>query len=101
MDLATATYEVEPIPRGDQPPHMLLHFRVVEVIDDKREVIALRARRDEADEIVKACTECRGCRQHWSRSHGGGPKHNGSRMCESGSIASGGKNAHCTCDTCF
>ena len=30
-----------------------------------------------------------------------GPRHNGSKRCESGSIASGGKNSHCTCDTCF
>lgn len=29
------------------------------------------------------------------------PRHFGSKLCESGSIASGGKNAHCTCDTCF
>ena len=29
------------------------------------------------------------------------PSHDGSRFCESGSIASGGKHAHCTCDTCF
>lgn len=29
------------------------------------------------------------------------PSHNGSVSCQSGSIASGGKNAHCTCDTCF
>lgn len=27
--------------------------------------------------------------------------HNGSPLCESGSIASGGTSAHCTCDTCF
>ena len=29
------------------------------------------------------------------------PNHNGSARCESGSIASGGKNSHCACDTCF
>jgi hypothetical protein len=32
---------------------------------------------------------------------GFGPGHNGSSSCESGSIASGGNKAHCTCDTCF
>lgn len=32
---------------------------------------------------------------------GFGPSHNGSPRCESGSIASGGTRAHCTCDTCF
>lgn len=32
---------------------------------------------------------------------GFGPSHNGSRRCESGSIASGGNRAHCSCDTCF
>lgn len=30
-----------------------------------------------------------------------GPSHDGSPRCESGSIASGGKRAHCTCDVCF
>lgn len=27
--------------------------------------------------------------------------HNGSPRCRSGSIASGGTRAHCTCDTCY
>lgn len=40
--------------------------------------------------------ECPGCLETGMR-----PSHNGSRSCESGSLASGGKNAHCTCDTCF
>jgi len=31
----------------------------------------------------------------------GGPSHNGSPNCESGSIASGGTVAHCACDVCF
>jgi hypothetical protein len=29
------------------------------------------------------------------------PRHEGSVHCRSGSIASGGTHAHCTCDTCF
>lgn len=29
------------------------------------------------------------------------PIHKGSKNCKSGSIASGGKRAHCTCDICF
>ena len=29
------------------------------------------------------------------------PSHDGSRLCESGSLASGGHRSHCTCDTCF
>jgi hypothetical protein len=29
------------------------------------------------------------------------PSHDGSRLCESGSLASGGHRRHCTCDTCF
>lgn len=31
----------------------------------------------------------------------GTPNHDGSDRCRSGSIASGGTNAHCTCDTCY
>lgn len=30
-----------------------------------------------------------------------GPSHDGSRMCKSGSIASGGTRAHCACDFCY
>jgi len=30
-----------------------------------------------------------------------GPSHEGSRMCKSGSIASGGTRSHCSCDYCF
>ena len=32
---------------------------------------------------------------------GFGPTHDGSRMCKSGSIASGGTKAHCNCERCF
>lgn len=31
----------------------------------------------------------------------GGPSHQGSTSCKSGSLASGGQNSHCSCDTCF
>ena len=40
--------------------------------------------------------ECEGCKEQ-----GMFPSHNGSAMCQSGSIASGGHKAHCTCDVCF
>ena len=44
--------------------------------------------------------DCKECQE--ITNHGGfGPSHNGARSCESGSIASGGNRAHCTCDTCF
>ena len=29
------------------------------------------------------------------------PSHMGSTRCQSGSLAAGGRNAHCTCDACF
>jgi len=29
------------------------------------------------------------------------PPHNGSPLCRSGSLASGGRHAHCACNTCF
>jgi hypothetical protein len=32
---------------------------------------------------------------------GFGPSHDGSRFCQSGSIASGGTRSHCTCGSCF
>lgn len=40
--------------------------------------------------------DCKGCQRT-----GMNPSHNGSRNCESGSIASGGTQSHCTCDICF
>lgn len=41
------------------------------------------------------------CRQCMGIGTGMGPGHGGSKHCESGSIASGGTRAHCTCDVCF
>lgn len=32
---------------------------------------------------------------------GFGPSHEGSVRCQSGSLAAGGRYAHCSCDTCF
>jgi len=40
-------------------------------------------------------TICRGCQSN------DGPSHAGSEQCQSGSIASGGTRAHCTCDVCY
>ncbi len=44
----------------------------------------------------KDCKECRAL-----LIEGFGPSHSGSARCQSGSLASGGHRAHCTCDTCF
>lgn len=46
-----------------------------------------------------AAEECLACAHY--RLTGFGPTHDGSPHCESGSIASGGKRAHCSCDSCF
>ena len=43
--------------------------------------------------------DCETCRK--ALRGGISPSHNGSKHCESGSIASGGSRAHCTCDFCF
>lgn len=48
-----------------------------------------------------AAAECATCAYIRAECAGFGPRHNGSRNCESGSIASGGQVAHCSCDTCF
>ena len=45
--------------------------------------------------------ECPTCVRIRVEHHGYGPSHNGSSLCRSGSIASGGNRAHCTCDACF
>jgi len=50
--------------------------------------------KSEAKEPCKTC--------EMIRNNGGfGPRHNGSKSCQSGSLASGGNRSHCTCDTCF
>lgn len=41
------------------------------------------------------------CRTCASVAREGGPSHNGSHLCRSGSIASGGTVAHCACNVCF
>jgi hypothetical protein len=46
--------------------------------------------------LEKSKSECSTCKRG-----GAGPSHEGSSMCRSGSIASGGHRAHCSCDTCF
>jgi hypothetical protein len=66
------------------------------------------ARRDWERKIYAECDaedkqkeeKCEYCEQ--IKNNGGfGPSHNGTRLCRSGSIASGGNRAHCTCDLCF
>lgn len=45
-----------------------------------------------SEDAIPGCPECSG---------GNPASHNGSKQCTSGSIASGGPRAHCTCDYCF
>lgn len=53
----------------------------------------------EGDPIPWAVYSCSGCAPFIAG--GLAPSHRGSRNCESGSLASGGTIAHCTCDVCF
>ncbi len=48
-----------------------------------------------------ATPQVAGCRTCEVYSIFGGPHHNGSRNCRSGSLASGGTRSHCSCATCF
>lgn len=57
-----------------------------------------------SDNHVGGCTcdlppTCKVAGCNYSSEHG--PSHDGSRMCKSGSIASGGTRAHCACDYCY
>lgn len=45
---------------------------------------------------AKPCKECERYKEM-----GFGPSHNGSVLCRSGSLKSGGTTAHCTCNSCF
>ena len=53
----------------------------------------------EGDPVPWAVYSCSGCAPHMAG--GLAPSHRGSSRCESGSLASGGTTAHCSCDTCF
>lgn len=63
------------------------------------------ARRKCLDEAIEKFgrPEVPGCRYcgEISVTGGFGPSHHGSRLCRCGSLASGGRRSHCTCDTCF
>lgn len=79
---------------------------LLELLAASREFIAegstlpIRARVEKALEPFEFVTFCSTCLQ--IEIEGGfGPSHEGSKHCESGSIASGGDRAHCTCDVCF
>ena len=50
------------------------------------------------DVVLLGCVELDSC---LLCARGFGPSHSGSSRCESGSIASGGDNSHCSCDVCF
>jgi hypothetical protein len=50
----------------------------------------------ESDTPEPPCEQCMD-----NKLYGMGPSHDGSKRCESGSIASGGTRAHCSCSTCF
>lgn len=64
------------------------------IVEQLRE---MQARRVELEsELTELCPICVDCERG---AHA--PSHNGFYMCRSGSIASGGNQAHCTCDTCF
>lgn len=57
---------------------------------------AMKAQAAKKAEHEKKKANCPTCK------HGGpGPDHDGSPFCRSGSIASGGTKAHCSCDTCY
>ncbi len=49
--------------------------------------------------LIDGAPACGSCRMNPPGSFA--PSHDGSPRCESGSIASGGRSAHCACDTCF
>jgi len=48
-------------------------------------------------EVAPVASECPTCAEPGEHK----PSHEGSSACESGSIASGGTRAHCTCDRCW
>ena len=53
------------------------------------------------DGYPRRCDDCAKDNCSICQRSGMKPSHNGSKNCESGSIASGGNKSHCSCDVCF
>ncbi len=74
---------------------------------DKPEIKECRRCKEELDpELIKpVCPKCDYLKGFYcpdcQRQVGSGPGHDGSSLCLSGSLASGGNRSHCTCNTCF
>jgi hypothetical protein len=99
--LKNVTLAVEEIPASERPKNSSLKFRVRMKYADGESVVVpstLRSERWQAEHLRDELTACQSCREAYMH---GGPSHNGSRNCESGSIASGGSNCHCACSTCY
>ena len=57
---------------------------------------------DASSADVGICSECyEHCEYKEEASLSYGPSPDGSKMCKSGSVASGGTKRFCTCDICF
>lgn len=91
--IRAAGHEVEEDRRKLMPPYTPDSDKPYQYIGGEHRLVSP----EEARRLsrLRARENCPGCREK------DGPSHDGSRRCESGSIASGGTRAHCTCDACF
>jgi hypothetical protein len=78
----------------------LVDYRTVDgkIAPDDSMTLAFNALVAKVDKTLDAAAQdgndCQACGEF-------GPSHNGASHCKSGSIASGGTRAHCSCDACF
>lgn len=78
------------------------HLLCVDCLDDRatqREARELRALNSQAHYPLHDASACAQCVEQAAGAMG--PSHVGSIACDSGALAAGGRNAHCTCDMCW
>jgi hypothetical protein len=99
--LKNVTLAVEEIPLKDVPKNSTLRYRVRLTYANGESIVVrhtLRTLSWQAEDEMAKLQKCHQCRYNQLL---GGPSHDGSRFCQSGSLASGGSRSHCSCDTCF
>jgi hypothetical protein len=76
-----------------------LHLRATDELDAARlaRMELAKTKTDHWHLEIRTCAFC----VEIEKAGGFGPSHEGRSTCRSGSLVSGGRNAHCTCDTCF
>ena len=100
MYLGNTVPGVEPSDEFDEEEREERDQRAQNRAEGISEQIAAKGEQNEREyHKTHAVAGCKSCQELIDDPFG--PSHKGSTSCESGSIASGGKESHCVCDVCF